>query len=518
LKHPFKKRFCVMKQLLIFCLFFMGPSVSHAQLWTQQTVPNLVVVNTRDFSTELGHSVSLSGDGNTALMGVPAANIDGIKGFHGLAYLFKRTGRNWSQKQKLKYNMGREMDFWGHSVHLSTDGKVAVVGANHGTFRIPDQGYALVFVSSGDTLTQKAILTASDASSGTDLFGESVSTSADGSTIIVGAPNKLFWMPNAASPWGKCYIYTRNDTGWVEKQSIYPLDGKGGWFGYSTSLSADGNTALIGATNTRDANNDVIGKAYVFTRTNGLFTEQAALVISDSVKFGDIGRRVSLSADGNTAAVMGWAAKSSTSTIQQPRVYVFTRSSNNSWQLNARLKASDVGDNDWFAGGDGLSISADGRTIIMGNQVKGKAYIYALTANGWLEQASFTPSNRIVPGGFGSSASLSSDGNTTVIGAGYGFGSDAYVFIRNPNATTSPAKQNAIILSPSVVSDELNIKTDAVTTITEVQITNAIGQVVYHQKKLEQNTLHLRHLPSGIYIVSVRDTEGGISTGKIIKN
>ena len=153
------------------------------------------------------------------------------------------------------------------------------------------------------------------------------------------------------------------------------------------------------------------------------------------------------------------------------------------------------------------------------NGAYGKVYIYARTSNGWIEQASFFPINGTNVGSFGNALSLSSDGNTALIGAENSqTPGRAFVYIRNPNATKETSKKSNIILYPSVVNDALNIKTDATTTISDVQIVNTVGQVVYFQKSSEQQTINLQHLPLGMYVVSVRDTEGVITTGKIIKD
>jgi hypothetical protein len=72
--------------------------------------------------------------------------------------------------------------------------------------------------------------------------------------------------------------------------------------GYSVALSADGNTAMVGGA----FDNSNSGAAWVFTRSNGVWTQQGdKLVGTGAVGPSEQGKSVALSADGNTAIVGG---------------------------------------------------------------------------------------------------------------------------------------------------------------------------------------------------------------------
>ena len=72
--------------------------------------------------------------------------------------------------------------------------------------------------------------------------------------------------------------------------------------GYSVSLSADGNTAIVGG----DHDNGGAGAAWVYTRSGGVWSQQGAkLVGTGAVGAAEQGVSVSLSGDGNTAIVGG---------------------------------------------------------------------------------------------------------------------------------------------------------------------------------------------------------------------
>jgi len=122
-----------------------------------------------------GVSVSLSGD--TVIVG--AYGTDNGGDHAGSAYVFTRSDGVWMEQQRLQASDAVADDLFGHSV--SMNGDTAVINApinNNGA------GAAYVFTRSGRVWTQQQKLTASDAAAG-DGFGFSVSLSGD--TILAGA-------------------------------------------------------------------------------------------------------------------------------------------------------------------------------------------------------------------------------------------------------------------------------------------------------------------------------------------
>jgi hypothetical protein len=96
-------------------------------------------------------------------------------------------------------------------------------------------------------------------------------------------------------------------------------------FGGVTALSADGNTALVGAPGVKDV---ATGAAYVFTRSGGPWSLQAELTASDAVAGDNFGIAVALSGDGNTILIGAPHADNSCAPgfCEAGAVYVFTRS------------------------------------------------------------------------------------------------------------------------------------------------------------------------------------------------
>ena len=94
-------------------------------------------------------------------------------------------------------------------------------------------------------------------------------------------------------------MFTRTNGVWTQQGSkLYGTNADMvAYQGYSVALSADGNTAVVGA----DDDNNEMGAIWVFTRSGGTWTQQGnKLVGSHGVEIVYQGSSVSLSADGNT--------------------------------------------------------------------------------------------------------------------------------------------------------------------------------------------------------------------------
>ena len=100
----------------------------------------------------------------------------------GSAYVFVRSGSEWTKQAKLTAGDGASSDFFGISVSVSGD--KAIVGASGDDDNGLTSGSAYVFVRSGNVWIEQAKLIPSDGAAG-DRFGHSVNVSID--TTVVGA-------------------------------------------------------------------------------------------------------------------------------------------------------------------------------------------------------------------------------------------------------------------------------------------------------------------------------------------
>ncbi|MCK9516973.1 MAG: FG-GAP repeat protein [Ottowia sp.] len=357
-------------------------------------------------------SVAISGDGDTVIVG---AYQDGDKGFaSGSAYIFTRTGSTWTEQAKLLASDGIASDWFGYSVAISADGSTVLIGSRLDDDKGFNSGSAYVFTRSGSTWTQQAKLIASDGAAN-DYFGSSVTISADGNTAIVGA----YQDDDLGSASGSAYVFTRTGSTWTEQAKLLASDGAASdYFGISLAISGDGNTAIVGAYGDDDLGSNS-GSAYVFTRTGSTWTQQAKLTASDGDASDTFGSSVTISADGNTAIVGAYQDDDLGSASGS--AYVFTRTGS-TWTQQAKLTASDGAASDVF--GYSVAISSDGNIAIVGaygdddlGTDSGSAYIFTRSGVTWTEQAKLTASDGAADDNFGNSVAISGDGNIAIVGA-----------------------------------------------------------------------------------------------------
>ena len=122
-------------------------------------------------------------------------------------------------------------------------------------------------------------------------FGYNVALSADGNTALIGGFRDNDWK-------GAAWVFTRSGGSWTQQgeklvgdcTSSCANEGTGeigdGMFGTMVALSADGNTALIGAWNDNNVlagNEHYSGKgaAWVFTRSGGSWSQQGEKLVGD---------------------------------------------------------------------------------------------------------------------------------------------------------------------------------------------------------------------------------------------
>ena len=345
-----------------------------------------------------GQSVSLSADGNTAIVGGVGDN-----GGIGAAWVFTRNGGAWVQQGPKLVGTGvlGTSSVQGASVSLSADGNTAIVGG----WGDEDKGAAWIFTRTGNVWSQQLKLVGTGAV-GRSEQGTSVSLSADGNTAIVGGNHDN---NNIGAAW----VYVRSGGTWIQQGNKLVGSGATGnaGQGFSVSLSANGDTAIVGGI----GDNVSAGAAWVFTRSGGVWTQQDKLVGSGAVGSAQQGSSVSLSADGNTALVTGWRDNG-----DKGAAWVFTRSGGVWTQQGSKFSGSGaVGNAEQGVSG---SLSADGNIAILGGRADssgaGAAWTFTRSGGVWAQQGSKFSGLGYVGTSVrqGQSVALAADGNTAIIG------------------------------------------------------------------------------------------------------
>lgn len=314
-----------------------------------------------------GSAVALSG--TTVLVGAPYASIDG-NGQQGAVYVFTETDGTWSQTQKLVASDGASGDYFGISVSIS--GVTTLVGASQATVDDNEyEGAAYIFSQANGSWSQTFKLTASDGTAG-DAFGTSVVLA--GNTALIGAPDAT---ANGHGDQGAVYVFNDSGGNWTQMQKLIENEGAGpDQFG--TSVALDGTTALIGAPTA----NYAPGAAYVFSRSDGTWTQAAELTPSDGAEFDYFGTSVAVF---DTTVLVGAYGATVNAQPYQGAAYLF-HESNGTWTQIQKLTASDGGEEDEY----GYSVALSNKTALIGaltatvngNTDQGAAYFYDRSALG----------------------------------------------------------------------------------------------------------------------------------------
>jgi hypothetical protein len=286
----------------------------------------------------------------------------------GAAYVFTKSNNTWSQSQKLTANDGALFDNFGAAVAL--DGDTLVVAANGATIGgNPAQGAVYVFTQSNGTWTQTQKLTADDGAA-YDNFGLSVAL--QGSTILVGSPHATVGTNQVQ---GAVYVFTKSNGTWTQTQKLTASDGAANdSFGQSVAMS--GNTGLVGAYNARVNGHSGQGAAYIFVNSNGNWSQRQKLTASDGTANANFGNAVALD---STQALIGADVSTVGNHTSQGKAYLFEESNGN-WSQTLTLVATDGATDDFF----GAALTLDGPTLLIstphptinGNTYQGAAYFY----------------------------------------------------------------------------------------------------------------------------------------------
>jgi len=316
-------------------------------------------------SSSFGAQLALSADGNTLAVSATGetSNARGVNGDQantdslaaGAVYIFTRTGGKWSQQAYVKAsntparnNTWCNLSYWatlpcdgqnfGASLALSADGNLLAVGATgddskstgvNGDANDTSAAFAgavHTYVRTGSTWAPQAYLKASNTDAG-DGFGTSVSLSADGSTLAVGAIFERSsatgvggnQSDNAQSPFGAVYVFSQDRGSWSQQAYVKaPVNTVVGgtepmsYFGGRTALSAHGDTLAVGS---------VRGMAFVYARAQNTWQAQAHMFPAgpNVIRFGEA---VGVSADGNSVVT---AAQDVGSEVSAFNLYFFSR-------------------------------------------------------------------------------------------------------------------------------------------------------------------------------------------------
>ncbi|MCZ6793111.1 MAG: hypothetical protein O7J95_05795 [Planctomycetota bacterium] len=309
-------------------------------------------------------------DGDYTVIGAPSH--DHVSLGDGAAYVFVRTNGSWSFQSELltgDHFFVRAGDHLASSVAIS-GGTVAVGIPDDnrtapGNFGLPpslvhfDSGSVIIFDRSGSTWSRTTKLVASDGTAH-DHFGTSVSL--DGDDLLVGAI-QLYQSTSAGA--GAAYVFERSQGVWSEITRLTdPNGGSGDEFGFAVAI--DGNWAVVGAPGSDQDDTDA-GAAYVFERANGVWSAAHRFQPSGIAAGDRFGFSVAVKGD---LIVVGApeqevdtqdALGNAVTLSDAGAAYVFEYT-NQGWSQKYRFTADDAASGDLF----GTAVAVDGSEVAVG--------------------------------------------------------------------------------------------------------------------------------------------------------
>lgn len=261
-----------------------------------------------------GDGIALSGNGNVALVGAPYKNTN-----IGMAYVFTRTASGWTLTGEILNPEPDEGDSFGDGVALNANGRIAIIGASGDvSSALGGIGEAYVFTLIADDWTHIGTLPNPEPF---DLgaLGRTVTLSTNGRVALLGAASSN---ASIGSYVGEAYVFEQTSSGWIEaSRLVNPEPDRYDYFGDAIALSGNGRTALIGAPYDEAANSLNAGEAYIFTSSNDGWEHTTTLSNPNPTRYDLFGKPVALDDNGDTALI----SSSNTTAEGRGEISIFSR-------------------------------------------------------------------------------------------------------------------------------------------------------------------------------------------------
>lgn len=270
----------------------------------------------------------------------------------------------------------------------------------------------------------------------------------DSSAVLVGGDE----VDQLATDSGAVYVFSLSADNWQQQAFIKASNtGAGDGFGGRVALSANGNSLVVGAPyeqslfagQPEDNSAANAGAAYVYGRASGSWSFKAYLKALNAQSDGRFGSTVAIANNGATVAV-GSAGEASIaigvngsqldrSNAESGAAYVFNLEGD-AWVQHSYIKASNGDIGDLF--GSAIALNAAGSLLVVGAPGEssaaegvsgtqsdnsatdaGAAYVFELNAGAWSQLKYVKASNAEAADGFGSYVSLDASGDVLAVGA-----------------------------------------------------------------------------------------------------
>jgi hypothetical protein len=331
--------------------------------WTQmgnKLVPKgFVMPNTQ--AVEFGYGAAISDNGNTIAIGGYLDNTN-----KGAVWVFERQGNFWVQQgSKLVGTTTQSIVYQGENISLSGDGNTLLIGGREDA---GSKGAVWIFQRTGSTWTQQGQKITISPNNGW-FFGYGVALTADGNTAVIGMPG--YRVGPVTNLIGAACFYRRTGNTWnlvqMETDSVLT----NAQIGISATVSANGQVAAFGG----PALNNNLGSIwmYRFNSTKQKWVKEQIIAPSNLGASAQLGYRLAISRGGDTLVASAWKENNKTGAI-----YVFTHT-NGTWsQLGSKILSPISGGTDPQFG-QSVGVSGNGKIFIAGRPggtAPGAAFVY----------------------------------------------------------------------------------------------------------------------------------------------
>ena len=416
---------------------------------------------------ESGVSLSLSADGTVVAIG--ARYNDGVNNTvkSGHMRVYEYNGSSWQQRGA-DIDGEAENDESGYSVSLSANGSIVAIGAinNDDVNGVVDSGHVRVYeyrpyINANDS--GKVIITESpditpveselywiqvgqdiDGEAENDNSGYSVSLSADGSILAIGAPNNDGNGNNSGHV--RVYQYNTSNNLWNKRGGDIDGEASNDENRVSVSLSADGTILAIGA-NKNDQNGENSGHVRIYqydpTKTEGNLNgpegwNRIGQDIHGEAERDNIGQSVSLNADGSVVAIGASNNNKNPNEVKSGHVRVYQIAKRNPWvQQGLEILGNQIINIPTNVSACSTSISNNGDVIAIGSPYNndaglgdrtGHVRIYEKNEGLW-KQKGFDIPGEAEEDQTGYSVSLNGNGNFVAVGSPQIYNSNSYGYM-----------------------------------------------------------------------------------------
>lgn len=482
-----------MRQLLLLLLAFPILSIGQNQIGQN------ILGQAGEIS---GASISLSSDASIVAIGAPSGTGPGI------TRIFRNENGTWTQIGADIVGEGGN-DRSGNQVSLSADGTIVAISSPFNDGGGNNAGHVRVFQNVDDAWTQ--IGQDIDGENPNDLSGGAISLSSNGAIIAIGAISN----DDNGSSSGHVRVFQNVGNNWTQIGADIDGEAFATEFGASLSLSADGSIVAVGAPRD-DVFGDNAGRVRVFENQGGNWIQIGGNINGEAAaeEFGEV---VSLSGDGTILAV--GSPNTSVNGDESGRVRVYENQNNTWVQLGEDINGDSanvrLGESlDISTSGDLLAV---GIPFNPANGAAGTTLIYENNNGAWT-QVGF-PINGEVAGDFsGFSISLANEGSIIAVGELFNDenGNNAgrvrvfdYLSILSTNSFNTSDFLVLVDNQEKVIRVDLS---NSGATLEQMNLYSTSGAYLFSSKEATMSTIGLS---TGVYILQTQ-TSLGINSRKIL--